>query len=90
MTALSSNNNSFRYPLPVQQFIHGQWVDAKGSEVLRLVSSVDDSVVVENFRQADENDVNEAVVSAEKGLIQWQALSNVRPYMYRRCPSQVS
>ena len=37
----------FKYPIPMQQYIHGQFVDAKGRECAMLRSAIDDSVVVQ-------------------------------------------
>ena len=37
----------FKYPIPTQQYIHGQFADAKGRERATLRSAIDDSVVVQ-------------------------------------------
>ncbi|KAF2022758.1 aldehyde dehydrogenase [Setomelanomma holmii] len=67
--------SSFKYPIPTQQFIHGEFVDAKGTQKVTLKSAVDDSVIVEDFIFANSEDVDIAVESAAKGLLEWQALT---------------
>ena len=37
----------FKYPIPTQQYIHSQFIDAKGRERATLRSAIDDSVVVQ-------------------------------------------
>ena len=39
--------SAFKYPIPTQQYIHGQFVDAKGRERATLRSAIDDLVVVQ-------------------------------------------
>jgi len=45
--AFCGNMAGFKYPIPTQQYIHGQFVDAKGRERATLRSAIDDSVVVQ-------------------------------------------
>jgi hypothetical protein len=45
MASTEAKEQSWKYPLPLKQYIHGQWVDSKGAEFLTLISAVDDTVV---------------------------------------------
>jgi len=66
---------AFKYPLPTKQFIHGEYVDSKGTERLTLRSSRDDTVVSDEIQLANAADVEAAVESAEKGYKAWNALA---------------
>ena len=39
--------SGFKYPIPAQQYIYSQCVDAKGRESAMLRSAIDDSMVVQ-------------------------------------------
>jgi len=45
--AFCGNMAGFKYPIPTQQYIHGQFVNAKGRERATLRLAIDDSVVVQ-------------------------------------------
>ena len=71
---VAKSSKTFDYPLPTKQFIHGEYVDAKGVERLTLRAAVDGSVVADNFACANTADVNLAVESAEEALKAWKAM----------------
>jgi hypothetical protein len=50
MASTEEKGQSFKYPLPLKQYIHGQWVDSKGAEFLTLLSAVDDTVVTKGSK----------------------------------------
>lgn len=56
----------FKYPIPTQQYIHGQFVNAKGRERATLRLTIDDSVVVQDLYYANAEDIEIAVESVEK------------------------
>jgi hypothetical protein len=45
MASTELKGQSWKYLLPLKQYIHGQWVGSKGAEFLTLLSAVDDTVV---------------------------------------------
>jgi hypothetical protein len=45
MASTEAKEQSWKYPLPLKQYIHGQLVDSKGAESLTLLSAVHDTVV---------------------------------------------
>jgi hypothetical protein len=49
MASTEAKGQSWKYPLPLKQYIHGQWIDAKGTEFLTLLSAVDDTVVTKGI-----------------------------------------
>ncbi|MCJ1302880.1 hypothetical protein MMC08_005685 [Hypocenomyce scalaris] len=61
----------FKFPISTKQFIHGEYVDSKGSERLTLRSAVDGSTVSDDVQCANTQDVNAAVESAAEGLKVW-------------------
>ncbi|KAJ1334926.1 betaine-aldehyde dehydrogenase [Microdochium nivale] len=63
-----------RYPLPLQAFIGGKFVDSVGNEKKELRSSVDDRVVTDALQWSNAEDVEIAIKENEKGLVAWQAL----------------
>ncbi|EXJ81384.1 hypothetical protein A1O3_07675 [Capronia epimyces CBS 606.96] len=63
-----------KYELPLKPFIHGKFVDSKGSDRLTLRSAVDDSVLTEELQSATPDDVDVAVASAEEGFKAWLAI----------------
>ncbi|OCK75160.1 aldehyde dehydrogenase [Lepidopterella palustris CBS 459.81] len=69
---------AFKYPLPTKQFIHGEYVDSRGTERLVLRSSRDDTVVSDEIQLANAADVDAAVESALKGFKAWNALAPER------------
>jgi hypothetical protein len=50
MASTKAKEQSWKYPLPLKQYIHGQWVDSKGAEFLTLLSAVDDTVVTKGSK----------------------------------------
>ncbi|KAH8889091.1 aldehyde dehydrogenase [Thozetella sp. PMI_491] len=63
-----------RFPIPVQPFIGGSFVDSTDSERHTLRSSVNDAIVTEELQWSNAKDVDTAVAAAEEGLKAWQAL----------------
>ncbi|OCK79497.1 aldehyde dehydrogenase [Lepidopterella palustris CBS 459.81] len=78
--ASSTSNGTHKWPLPTQPFIHGKYVDSKGTEKLTLRSAVDDSLISDQVQVANAADVDIAVESAEQALKVWQGL----PFENRR------
>lgn len=66
-----------KFPIPVQAFIGGKYVDSTGNDRHILVSAVNDAVVTSELQWSNARDVDYAVDVAEEGLKLWQAMSDV-------------
>ncbi len=71
---ISKSIQTFDYPVPTKQFIHGEYVDAKGSEKVTLRAAIDGSIVADEFPYANAADVDLAVESAEEAFKAWKAM----------------
>jgi acyl-CoA reductase-like NAD-dependent aldehyde dehydrogenase len=45
--ASAQENGSWKYPLPLNNYINGKWQDNEGKKFLTVYSAVDDSIVTE-------------------------------------------
>ncbi|RMZ72786.1 aldehyde dehydrogenase [Pyrenophora seminiperda CCB06] len=64
-----------RYPIPIQLFINGEWIDSKTKKTQSLSSAVNDQVICRDIHWADCEDIDYAVESAASGLQTWRAFT---------------
>lgn len=61
--------------IPKQIFINNEYVDSKSSKKLAVYNPTDGSLIADDVALAGEEDVDAAVVAAEKAFVGWRKIS---------------
>ncbi|KAF5011155.1 hypothetical protein FDECE_2719 [Fusarium decemcellulare] len=64
-----------KFPIPLQPYIDGAFVDSIDGEKHTLVSAVNDQVIRKELQWASSRDVERCVAAAERGLESWSSMN---------------